>query len=187
MTTTKTTTKKQADSNDAVVRAYLEFLGDPLSILDEKAIKAAQKALNAETDPLKKLRLHSAFNGLRNVDTAGASVKDAFVGIAKQWASDNEVTAKDFIELYNVPRAVLVESGMTLKRAERVITSVVEAAIQDAKEIFTISSITTKTGSTSQTVTKTVRNLVEAGTVKVVDAPEGTVVTGRPSVHYQVV
>jgi hypothetical protein len=188
MTTTKTTTKKQADSNDNVVRDYLNFLGDPLSVLDEKAIKAAQKALDAETDVLKKLRLNSTLSGLKSVDTVGDSLENAFVDIAKQWASDNKVTSSDFIELYSVPRTVLIQAGFTIKRAERVLGSVVEAAIRDAGEIFTIPSITDQTGSTYQTVTKTVRNLVKAGTVEVVDAPKDTITTGgRQRVHYQMV
>jgi hypothetical protein len=186
-TTTKTTktTKKQSDSNDKAVRAYLEFLSDPLSVLDEKAIKAAQKELDIETDPLNKLRLNGTLNGLKDVNTAGDFLKEAFVDIAKQWASDNGVTAKDFSETYSVPRSVLSEANLLIGRIG-VGKSVVEAAIRDAGEIFTIPSITNQTGSAYRTVSTTVQGLVKDGTLEIVEPPN-EVFIGRPSIYYRVV
>ena len=162
-TSTETCTTQESD---AAVRAYLDYLKDPKSIVDEDQIAKLTEELDNETDPLEQLRLASAIAGLRSGDETG--VRQGFIDHAKSWADANLTAGHvEAFKLLNVEPSVLREAGFSVRgggkrKSDRQVGS---ASVVDAipDEPFTISSLVEGTGASSATVRNVVLRMVQEG------------------------
>jgi len=100
--------------NEAIVRRYLLWLEDPESIKDQDAIKAKAAELADTDDPIRKLALLKDLAELNVSDPT--PLRDAFVRVALDYATEHGIPADAFIEL-RVPEDVLRVAGFQLPRA----------------------------------------------------------------------
>ncbi len=94
---------------EAAVRGYLTFLSDPDSLIDLKAVKQLETAVEKAKDPLDKLRAVGALHQARSTDTD--VYRKRFVASGKAWAEAEGVPANAF-EQMGVPHDALVEAGI---------------------------------------------------------------------------
>ena len=168
------------DAADEAVRAYLSYLQDRKSIVDQDEIANLTEELDNETDPLEQLRLASAIAGLRSADDT--KVRAGFIEHAKPWAEQN-LTA-GYVEAFktlNVAPKVLREAGFSVRgggkrKHDRQVGSqaVVDAIPEDP---FTITEIVTATQASGATVRNVVLQMVQDG--EVIDLGQDPNHTGR--------
>ncbi len=188
-TSTNETTESEAveADSDKAVRAYLNYLQDPKSIVDLDEIAKLTQELDNETDLLQQLRLASAIASLRSAD--GTEVQAGFVRHAKSWAEDNLTI--DFIGAFkslNVPTGVLREAGFPLRgggkrTGVRVGTEAVRNAI--GADPFTIQGVVTVSGASPATVRNVVLQMVKNGDVAELGPDPDHAGRGRRGTQYQ--
>ncbi|MCU1398146.1 MAG: hypothetical protein JWN62_1255 [Acidimicrobiales bacterium] len=163
---------------EAVVRQYLLFLEDPSRLVDEAEIARLEAEAAGTSDPIEKLRALAALTRARNVD--GSAYEQAFVRVARGWASDNAIPVSSFVAL-GVSEAVLRTAGLltstksTAARSRR--STGGRGRSVSAKEIqahiatlthgsFTLADIASSVGGSPMTIRKAVDGLVQNGTLK---------------------
>lgn len=157
-------------TSENAVRAYLRWLEDPGSVLDQEAIAATKQEAETADDPLDRLKALSRLQELESVD--GEAFRAAFVAQAAAWASENGVTAEAFVT-YGVPAEVLSDAGIIhakptaprgSKRRGRVSPEEVRAAIPPGE--FTIADLERASGASTATVRKVIAEMTESGELR---------------------
>jgi hypothetical protein len=168
------------DAGEASVSKYLEFLADPSSARDERAIAAARSAVDAATSPIEKLKALSALERAEAVD--GTHLVTGFIRHAKSWADANGITPSAFRQL-GVPDDVLrgagllggvgrrgpipaTRGGMERKRAAAVPQAAIVAHIESLHGPFRLGEVLAATGATPATATAAVGQMITAGTLR---------------------
>lgn len=157
-------TKAQEDA----IRAYLQYLQDPSSIIDADIINEFEGKLAAATDPIERVALRQQLKQARTGDQT--AVRDGFVTHAKAWAEDHGVSASAF-ESEGVPRDVLTEAALAPKRGRRPRTRSSRVTAEDVRKALprkktqgvTVNSLAAKTGASVGTVRTVVKEEVDAG------------------------
>lgn len=155
-------------AQEETIRAYLQYLQDPSSIIDADRINELEGKLSAATDPIERVALRQELEQARAGDET--AVRDGFVTHAKAWAENQRVSASAF-EAEGVPREVLAEAGLVPKsgrrrrsRGPRVTTEDVRKALPKKKtQGVTVNSLAAKTGASVGTVRNVLKEEVEAG------------------------
>src|SRR4051812_19384760 len=79
---------------ESAVRAYLQYLQDPTSVVDVAVVKKAQSAVERARDPIDRLKALGALE--RSQATDKAVYKDDFVKLARTWAQGEDVPVSAF-------------------------------------------------------------------------------------------
>jgi hypothetical protein len=167
------------------VRQYLDFLGDPATLVDHDRVAALQDALNgpdAPTDPIERLRVDSELDRARTVDSE--LVTAGFISAAKAFADAEGITA-DAFRRQGVPSDVLVRAGFggtakaTGTRSQRVNAATVSTHVLGRSGTWTYNDIESGTGASIGTVRKVVDDLVSAKRVKSLGADPDHASRGR--------
>jgi len=96
-------------SRESAVRAYLQYLADPTSVVDAAAVKNAQDAVAKAKDSIQRLK---ALGALERAQATDVTVyRNDFVRYARAWATEEGIPASAFREL-GVPADVLAEAGL---------------------------------------------------------------------------
>lgn len=183
------TDNSQAGTNaDEAVRAYLSYLQDPHSIVDQEKIASLTEELDNETDPLEQLRLASAIAGLRSGDAT--QVREGFIRHAKSWAEENLTAGYvEAFKLLKVEPKVLREAGFSVrgggkrKSDKQVGSSAVVDAIPE--DPFTITELVEATGASGATVRNVILQMVQDGEVVDLGADPNHTGRGRTPKLYQ--
>jgi hypothetical protein len=183
-------------NSEEAVRNYLAYLADPASIVDQPKIDALNASVNAEKDPIVKLKLISDRDSAQNVDAS--AIRGDFIIHAAEWAKASNVRTSAFQEM-GVPTDVLTAAGLLGKkgrgktklsngprgtRAPGVRSEGIRAAISIKAGVFTISEVARETGATVATVTKVVNAMVDEGAIKSLGQAEKTGARGRAPVQF---
>lgn len=94
------------------IRAYLRYLNDPTSALDEGAVIQAQRAIeeaDESGDPIRKAMALSGLERAQQLD--GGALEEEFVGRVVAWAEGAAVTY-NALRTLGVPAHVLARAGM---------------------------------------------------------------------------
>lgn len=190
-------------SPEAAVRAYLNWLEDPSSAIDEDAVAAAEAAVADASDPIARLQALAARERARTAD-ADALIAD-FERHGKAWADAEGISASIFQEV-GVPTAVLARAGFsvsgrrsdsgtrrartarpaTAPRAPQVPVDAIKAAVARLPTRFTLADVAREAGGGSpQTVRKAIDELIAAGTVAKVGPDESHQGPGRAPTVYR--
>jgi hypothetical protein len=166
------------EATDAV-RAYLLYLRDPSTLVDEDEIATAEQALadaKKTGDPLAELDAHAGLERARTADPR--HVEDAFVANAKAYADHRGISAQAWRSM-GVPDDMLRRAGLlagsgtrattaetpAAKRRTRVSREQVVDAIRHTSGTFSIADIAEVTGASGATVRKVVSDLIDADEV----------------------
>jgi hypothetical protein len=180
-------------SPESVVRAYLQYLEDPASLVDEVTVKRLQGEFDNARDPVDRLKTLAALGKARSADDS--TYRTNFIRYAKQWADQEGVPGTAFREL-GVPADVLAEAGLdprtkrrrgakakakagTTSRQRRppVKGAELEEAVLAMKEPFTVKDIVDRCEASSMTVKNVLDRLIAEE--KVTDAGERRGARGR--------
>lgn len=104
-----TSVKRVSTAPEDVVRAYLEYLVDPTSMIDAGHIEQLEERYRAATDPIDKLRIAAALEAARQPD--GGGLAEGFVQHAKAWAEAEGIPPTAFSGA-GVPDDVLRRAGL---------------------------------------------------------------------------
>ncbi|MCU1366266.1 MAG: hypothetical protein JWL72_1273 [Ilumatobacteraceae bacterium] len=163
---------------EAIVRQYLLFLEDPSRLIDEAEVRRLEGEASGATDPIERLKALAALARARSVD--GSAYEQAFVRVARGWASDNAIPASTFAEL-GVPEATLRTAGLltsakssaarsrrsTGGRGRSVSAKEIQAHIATLTHgSFTLADIASSVGGSPMTIRKAVDGLVQSGTLR---------------------
>lgn len=183
------------------VRRYLLFLEDPDSMRDEEAITAAQRKVEAATDPLDKLLAVAERDRLSRVD--GDHFRREFITYAKAYATQHAIPGSAFAEL-GVPQADLVDAGLVegrriasrggsttasgapRQRARRVTQDEVREVALGMGDAFSVRMLAEAAETTQATASKVVKALEDDGTVVPVGADKAFGGRGKPPMLYRV-
>lgn len=184
------------------VRRYLLFLENPDSMRDEEAIEAAQRKVEAATDPLEKLFAVAERDKLSRVD--GDHYRREFITYAKAYATQHAIPGSAFAEL-GVPQADLVDAGLAegrrgasrssssttasgapRQRARRVTQDEVREVALAMGDAFSIRMLAEAAETTQATASKVVKALEDDGTVVPVGADKAFGGRGKPPMLYRV-
>ncbi len=190
------TSLPNGDQAELAIRRYLQWLGDPNSIVDTAAIDAAEQTVRQTTDVIEKLKALSRVENLRAGDSA--SVRQAFLAHAKSWGDANEISAASWIRL-GVPPEVLREAGITGNRASArasttstpraksagVSVPEISAHVRTLTEPFVLTDIADSVGGSPMTVRKAVDQLVADGTVRRLGPDPQHNGRGRAPIRYE--
>lgn len=163
------------------ITAYLTYLENPKSLVDQETITRLEGEVQATADPLGKLKALAALDRARNVDPG--TYREGFVTNAFEWAQTEGVPASAFRDM-GVSDDVLYEAGFDVaRRAKRtggkastsrnpraprhapVRSEDVQSWVLDQREPFTMSQVTSGTGASPVTVKNVVGDLVDNGKV----------------------
>ena len=181
---------------EQAIRRYLQWLGDPNSIVDVAAIDAAELTARQTTDVIEKLKALSRVENLRAGDAA--SVRRAFLEHAKTWGAANEISAASWIRL-GVPPEVLREAGITGNRgASRPTRSVstrsqsssvsvgtIVAHVATLTAPFVLAEIVDAVGGSPMTLRKAIDQLVADGVVRRLGPDSRHNGRGRAPIRYE--
>lgn len=162
--TTKTTPAEVTAAEEAV-RQYLFMVNGELHP-DEKVVAKLQAAYDNETDPLKRLVAFTALSEGKMIDVSG--ITEAFVTAVPVWAQHYGVDGASIVEVHpNVSKADLRRAGLLKGRGSSGGTrrqgpsrDEIRAALPDSGQTFTIAEYAALSGSTPQTVSKVVHELL---------------------------
>lgn len=163
-------TASMSEKTSSAVRQYLLSLSSPEALVDEAAVKAAEKKVAGASDPLDKLLAISELEALRNPDTAG--LRAEFVAVAKEFSDSKNISPASWKSM-GVGDDVLREAGIisgTPKatprshQRTRVSQDEVRATIP-TQGSFSLAQLSDMSGATTATVTKVVKDLVADGKV----------------------
>ena len=155
---------KNADSAEAAVRAYLEWLTRGT---DTEAAQAVKEQLEAAKDPIEQVKLTQQLIDLES----GTKVKAGFLEHAAAWAEANGISA-DALRRLNVPGSILADAGLQIDlphdeetpvaRSPRISREqVVETVLGFAPgERITAPILAEVTGASTQTATAVLKKLV---------------------------
>ncbi|MBI2711034.1 MAG: hypothetical protein HYX34_15295 [Actinobacteria bacterium] len=191
-------------SPEAAVRLYLLYLQDPTSLVDKSAVEAAQREVDAASDPIDKLKALAALERAKRTDAG--ELRAAFIGMAKQYAEAEGIPVSAFLEL-GVAEDVLADAGWDVGRARRRSrrgspapssnghgrrSRAPRVSIADVKEAamaidgpFTLNDVAERAGGGSPaTVRKAVEELVDSGRVVRLGPAPGHHGPGRAPTRY---
>jgi hypothetical protein len=94
---------------DAAVRAYLAYLNDPGSALNQEAITAAENAVAAATDVVEKVLALTRLEQVVEVDEE--TLRAGFVANAEAWCKRTGASGSA-LATFGVPREVLAEARL---------------------------------------------------------------------------
>jgi hypothetical protein len=100
-----------ANSPEAAVRRYLEFVRDPATARDQVSIDRLTRQIEEANDVLERVRLLSELERANQAD--GAELLQGFVRHARRWAAANRITVGAFRSM-GVSAVVLAEAGFDL-------------------------------------------------------------------------
>lgn len=158
-------------SAEESVRRYLVYLNDRDSVIDPDAVAEAEENLANATDPIEKMRAHSALQKARTGDEAG--IRLAFITNAKSWALAEDIPFHAFKEL-GVPVDVLEAAGLlesrggrkrpgavvkTRQRAPKVAIPEITTWILRQNKPFTTADIAAGAGGSPATIKKAIEEL----------------------------
>jgi hypothetical protein len=183
---------------EAAVRSYLTFLSDPDSLIDVKAVKELETAVEKAKDPLDKLRAVGALHQARSMDTD--VYRKRFVASGKAWADAEGVPANAF-EQMGVPHDALVEAGIIIvggrprggARAKATTTGTrrpavkaedLESGILSLKDVFSVREVAERIGGSPVSVKALLGRLEAEG--KVTPAGERASHRGRAAQVWKV-
>ncbi|MCU1398752.1 MAG: hypothetical protein JWN62_1861 [Acidimicrobiales bacterium] len=189
------------DVAEQAIRRYLQWLGDPASIVDTDAIDAAEAVVRDTTDVIAKLKALSRVEQLRAGDST--AVRSAFLEHAKAWGDANQISPASWIRL-GVPPEVLREAGVTGNRATVRASSPRPAAAPRAKaasvsigqisahvatltEPFVLTDLADSIGGSPMTVRKAVDQLVAERKVRRLGPDPTHNGRGRAPIRYETV
>lgn len=169
------------------IRTYLVGLeGGDAPVVDLELVQRLKGELASATDPIEKLRLHSALEAAEAGETPDRSGEEAvFVAEAKAWAEAEGISVASFQAL-GVPDDVLRRAGFTVTaakatkatgtkgaaRAPRIPMDQVRATIADIPDPFTLRELAEALDRDTTTARNYVTKLVSAR--ELVDKGEGT-------------
>jgi hypothetical protein len=181
---------------EAAVRAYLQFIEDPASIVDAAAVKKAQSALEKASDPIDRLK---AIGALERAQATDETVyRTDFVRFAGAWATEEGIPGSAFRQL-GVPTDVLAEAGLdgqpkgrrrskagTTPRSRRppMKTEQIETGILALPEPFTVREVADRIGGSPITIKAALDRLVAQD--KVGEAGERPGIRGRAAKLWRV-
>ena len=155
-------TKAKENTASTAVRTYLEALQNPELLRDDAAIAAMQAKIEASTDVLEQIQLHTQLQELRRTSVKGSAVEAGFLKHAKEWADANGVDPRSFREVNNVPTTILTAAGFPVSRRKsttRVNQAAVVAKLAEMEDEFTVKQLVEASGCS----TITARAVLETG------------------------
>lgn len=159
--------------SETSVSAYLQFLSDPSSVLDEAMVRKLERNIEKAKDPIERLRALGALERAQTPD--GGAFEAAFVRDAKAWADAEGIPAGAFRTM-GVPEEVLVRAGLVkrerrggraAKVAKRQFTpiAVIQEWVLAQPGRFTLADVRTNLGGSPATIKKALDDLVASGKV----------------------
>lgn len=101
---------RRAPENEASIRSYLLYLKDPDGLVDRAAVTRAERQVERETDPIRKLRALSRLELAGRVD--GDALRADFIANVGAWLEANPDVTVGAFRASGVPDEVLVEAGL---------------------------------------------------------------------------
>jgi len=193
MAETKGKAKAETDQSvpefeEDLVRDYLKLIKEPDQLIDVVRIEALQEELDAEEDPVERIKIRSRLEEARNIPAD--AIKRMFIEIASNWMKEQRISAVALLD-EGVPPEVLKEAGIELnghapesetkpkpkkkaakKKATAKAAPAEQAKTATAEEVaaylvkrksFTIPQAMEKTGASRSTVKKVIDSLIEEG------------------------
>lgn len=158
---------------ETAVREYLMFLNNPAELRDEDRIQELQNRLDETSDPIERLDIRTQLSQAQGVDES--HYRDAFVEVAKNYATDRGITA-DVFAAEGVPQEVLEEAGLAKPAKKttrtRVSSDDVRDHVKSRADEFTYQDVEDATGCSLATARKVVRELVDAGELQEREDPD---------------
>jgi len=173
-------TVADTEGPESAVRLYLTFLDDPESLVDAKAVKRLEGAVEKAKDPVDKLKALAALERARTADEN--TYRAAFIHHAKLWADTEGVPATAFQQL-NVPTDVLQAAGLLqgpkrgrgrarvsqaelVRRRPAVKSEHLEEGIVALTEPFTVKDVSERIGGSAITVKAAIDRLQAQGRIE---------------------
>jgi hypothetical protein len=169
-------TDTDAASGETAVRAYLNYLQDPDSLVDDDKIATLDKEVAAAQDPIDRLMAMAALHRARQADPS--SLIDDFTKNARAWAAAEGVPESAFREM-NVPDDVLRAAGFgkvrkgqagksapSRQKRQRVSTADLRDGILAFDGPFTIRDVSERIGGSPLTVKQMIATLEEQGNLQ---------------------
>lgn len=170
-------TKQNSTSPEDTVRRYMLFIEDPNLLVDPIAVQKAGQAVADAKDPIAKLTALRDLDQARNIDEA--PLREGFVSVAKTWADENQVPPSVFLDM-KVPADVLRAAGFDIgtksarkqgktregtdrQRAKAVPVEDIKTHALSLGQPFMIATIIEQIGGSQATVSKALKELIEAG------------------------
>jgi hypothetical protein len=161
---------------ETAIRAYLSYLQDPDSLVDNDKIATLEKEVAATKDPIERLIAMAALHRAREADPA-AIISD-FTKNARVWAEAEGVPESAFREM-GVPGEVLQDAGFGKVRKSRATrnksdtprrramsTDQLKEAILALDEPFSIRDVTERIGGSPVTVKNAIAALEGDGKIR---------------------
>lgn len=179
---------------ETVVRNYLLALNDPSTLIDSDRITKLEKAVEAEQDPVERLKLQAKLHQASAPDLS--NIENEFVSVVQRWAGEHGITA-DMLASEGVPRDVLKQAGMASGRSgrkkmatskprkPRVSRDDVKAHVKKSRGKFTLVEIAHATNASAATVRKVVNDMVDEGAIANLGPDESYEGPGRAPLVYQ--
>lgn len=101
---------RRTSNSEAAIRAYLLYLREPESLVDEAAVLRAKAQVQRETDPIRKLRALSRLELAGQVN--GDTLRSDFIANVSTWLRENPDVTVGAFRASGVPDEVLVEAGL---------------------------------------------------------------------------
>ena len=194
------TNTKNVQAAEAVL-AYIKYLNDPASALDEAAITGKEAEIvkaQKSGDILREIELQSELIGLQNPASAETDLRQAFIDNARSWIEDRGINVSVLVD-HEIPRADLEAAGLTVPRRTSRRNPIVRAeeiariaAEVSGKGPFTIRSVQEACKASPAAVRKFVLDQVDAGSYRKALEVDGTPVRdpnwlgkGRQSTVYE--
>lgn len=174
------------DANpETAVRAYLTYLQDPSSLVDNDEVDRLGKEVAATTDPIDRLIAMAALHRAKTTDPA--TVIDGFIKHARAWAEAEDVPESAFREM-GVPDDVLRAAGFGKVRKGRatgskpgaarrpkVSADQLREAILTLDGPFSTRDVAERTGGSQMTIARVIAALASDGEIQ----PAGEKSSGR--------
>ncbi len=153
------------------VRRYLQWLANPDSARDSAEIERLQLEFDAEPDPIERLRIAAQLVRLESPDVD--ELRSAFVAAARPWAERYDVPLEAFRRV-GVPDRDLRDAGLIGSRSGRhghrslpkKRHTIDDVTRHLPTEAFSIKSLQEHSGASTMTVRKSIRRLLDAGTIE---------------------
>lgn len=108
--------RNQASAAEDAVRAYLQAVSDPASLIDEELVAKLQQEADATSDPLHRVSLLSQMHAAQSPDVD--ALEEAFIEHVGAWAEENSIVVDAFLDA-GVEPTVLRKAGFKVSGPAR--------------------------------------------------------------------
>ncbi len=191
---------------EQAVRRYLQFLQDPMQLVDGREIERLEEEAESTKDLVERLIVLSKLKRAREVDES--TVRHDFLTHARAFAIEHDIDVTAFLAM-GVSPAVLAQAGFDVpghsrarserprggggaggsgaprSRAPKVGVGEIQDGVLEWEQSFTLADVAARVGGSPATIRKAIDELVAAGRVESLGPDRGHHGKGRAPIRYQ--